>query len=773
MFTRKVAVNSTRKLFWILLSAVCLLGLCAETLAQSSPSSIGQWSKPRKWPELAPDAVLLPSGKVLFWAASGNGDTPQIYDPIANTFTAAPPSGFDMSSSGHAFLATGQLLVAGGSAGPKIGVPNAAIYDPVANAWTQLPNMFAGRYQPTATTLPNGDILVQGGYYDQLTGPNRLPQVWQVGPGSWRYLNGAVFGLPINNWMFVSPDGKVFNPGPYPKTYYLDPTSIGHWSLLGGTQLKVIRSYGTSVTYDVGKVLIVGGQDNPPTATAETIDLNASNPTWSATNSMANARQQLNATILPDGTVLATGGSSGSGFNNSKSPVFAAELWNPASGAWSTMASAAVYRGYGSMALLLPDGRVLTAGGSASNGEIYSPPYLFNGARPTITSAPAQVNYGQTFLVATPNAASIANVTWISLSSVTHGFNAGQRFNHLTFSQASGGLNVTAPAGPTDAPPGYYMLFILNSSGVPSVAQMIQIVAAKPVATSVNQSSGPTNGGTSVTVSGSNFLPGASVTFGGVMATNVQVTSSTTITLNTPASAAGPVNVVVTNPDYQQSTLQGGYTYTQSSGISFVQQSFTTKPKNSVPSVSAAYAVAQSAGDLNVVVIGWNDATATITSVTDSSGNTYAIAGSAMQGKALTQAIYYAKNIAAAGTGANTVTVAFNQGASYPDLRIFEYAGLDTVSPLDVANGSSGNGFTASGGSIKTNAANELVLASDTVLSKTLSPGAGYIPVLLTSFFDIAEHQITTQKGSFNPSASLDAQTNWVMQVATFKAPGQ
>jgi hypothetical protein len=192
-----------------------------------------------------------------------------------------------------------------------------------------------------------------------------------------------------------------------------------------------------------------------------------------------------------------------------------------------------------------------------------------------------------------------------------------------------------------------------------------------------------------------------------------------------------------------------------------------------VASVAATYAVAQSARNLNVVVIGWNDATASISSVTDSSGNSYAPAGSVVHGTALSQAIYYAKNIVAAGAGSNTVTVQFSPGASFPDLRIFEYAGLDTASPLDAANGSSGNGFTASTGSVTTNAANELVIASDTVLSKTLSPGTGYVPVLLTNFFDIAEHQITTQKGTFKPSASLDAKTNWVMLAAAFKASGQ
>ena len=211
----------------------------------------------------------------------------------------------------------------------------------------------------------------------------------------------------------------------------------------------------------------------------------------------------------------------------------------PTTGAWTTLASAPTFRGYNSIALLLADGRVLTAGGSHPNGEIYSPPYLFNGARPTITSAPAQVNYGQTFTVTTPDAASITNVTWVSLGSVTHGFNAGQHFNQLSFSQVSGGLSVTAPAQPGAAAPGEYMLFILNSKGVPSVASVLQIIAAPPTVVSIGPGSGSTNGASPVTISGTNFLPGATVQIGGVMATNVQVTNSTTIAAMTPAHAAG------------------------------------------------------------------------------------------------------------------------------------------------------------------------------------------------------------------------------------------
>src|SRR4029077_16527837 len=235
-------------------------------------------------------------------------------------------------------------------------------------------------------------------------------------------------------------------------------------------------------------VLVIGGtQCAPyastcsklPTDTAEIIDLNSSTPAWSYTGSMAGARKLHNATLLPDGTVLVTGGSRGSEDpnSNSKDPAYSCEVWNPSTGSWSTRASLTVSRTYHAIALLLPDARVLSAGGDfgGASAEIYSPPYLFNGARPTITSAPTNVTYGQSFFVGTPDAANIANVTLIALSSVTHGFNMGQRINRPACCQASGGLNVTAPSNANTTPPGYYMLFILNSNGVPAVAKIMRI----------------------------------------------------------------------------------------------------------------------------------------------------------------------------------------------------------------------------------------------------------------------------------------------------------
>jgi hypothetical protein len=238
--------------------------------------------------------------------------------------------------------------------------------------------------------------------------------------------------------------------------------------------------------YEPGKVLIVGGGD-PPLATAEIIDLTAATPAWRNTGSMAYARRQINATVLPDGRVLVTGGSSGAGFDNESSPVLAAEVWDPATERWTTLASMRTPRLYHSTALLLPDGRVLSAGGGRYgqavnhlDAEIYSPPYLFRAdgspaQRPVITAAPASVVYGQTFTVETPDAASIAAVTWVRLGSVTHAFNMNQRLLHLSFSTTPGGLNIVAPASGGLAPPGHYMLFLLNDKGVPSVAKIMRI----------------------------------------------------------------------------------------------------------------------------------------------------------------------------------------------------------------------------------------------------------------------------------------------------------
>ena len=474
--------------------AVALFIAVSSAKAQD-PATVGQFSSVMTWPYKAVHAHLLPTGKVLWWPSFDNGDNPTLWDPSANTNTPLTHVGANIFCSGHAFLPNGQLLVAGGHISSWTGLPNAYRFDSSNNTWTRLPDMNNGRWYPTNTTLPNGDVLVISGIIQP--GVNNVePQVWQTATGSWRNLTAAHLALPFYPFMFAAPNGKVFCAGPSQTTRYLNVTGTGGWSSVANSNYGT-RNWGSSVMYDDGKVLLMGGSPcgfyatdctTYPTETAEIIDLNSPNPVWTYTGSMVTGGRKLqNATLLPDGKVLVTGGSRGteSANSNSTDPAYECELWDPETGTWRTMASLTIYRGYHATALLLPDGRVLSAGCEyvANSAEIYSPPYLFHGSRPTITSAPTNVAYGQSFFVGTPDATSISKVTLIAVSSVTHGFNMGQRISRPLFSQATGGLNVTAPSNSNTTPPGYYMLFILNSNGVPSVAKIVQINGTAPTPT--------------------------------------------------------------------------------------------------------------------------------------------------------------------------------------------------------------------------------------------------------------------------------------------------
>jgi hypothetical protein len=456
---------------------VLILILTAAPVA-AQPNVVGQWDRLQDLPFWAPHVNLLPTGKVLIWPGFFNaGALPRLWDPATDSLTNPATPGSNIFCTGHTFLADGKLLLLGGHIDDNVGLANALTYDAFADRWTNLPNMNEGRWYPTATTLANGDVLVVSGDVDRSVGVNRLPQVYQAASGTWRNLTNAVIALDLYPRMLLAPNGRVFNPGPSSVTRYLDTSGTGTWTLVGNRNAGN-RDYAPAVMYADGKVLFVGGGD-PPTAAAEVIDLNSASPRWRSVAPMAVARRHHNATLLPDGRVFVAGGTSGPGFNNDTTPVFAAEMWDPASETWSTMASAQFHRRYHSTSLLLPDGRVLTTGGNqVAQVEVYSPPYLFKGTRPRITRAPATAGYGQTVLVETPDAASIAQVTWIRLGAVTHAFDQNQRINRLSFSPASNGLNVVTPSNPNLAPPGHYMIFILNGNGVPSVSRLVQLSAA-------------------------------------------------------------------------------------------------------------------------------------------------------------------------------------------------------------------------------------------------------------------------------------------------------
>src|SRR5437764_4335403 len=330
-------------------------------LAQTSVT--GQWSGVQTWPNanagwVPTHAMALPTGKVLYWASYGDGVNPHFWDPATNAVTNSSLPGYDLFCAGHSFLADGKLFVTGGHIDDYVGYAHATIYDPFANTWTQVPDMNAGRWYPTNTTLANGDVLVVSG---TIHGPassqvyNDTPQVYQRSTNAWRTLSSAVLHLQLYPFMFLAPNGKVFLAGWNPDTRYLDPAGTGAWSFVANSSQW--RNYGSAVMYDAGKIMIVGGGGDqaggpPPTNTAEIINLNSATPAWQKVASMAHPRRQLNATVLPDGKVLVTGGSSASStssslaFDNWQAPVYAAEMWDPAANTWSALASAAKYRGY-------------------------------------------------------------------------------------------------------------------------------------------------------------------------------------------------------------------------------------------------------------------------------------------------------------------------------------------------------------------------------------------------------------------------------------------
>jgi len=492
------------------LTIAALLGLCLSATVAAQPSVSGEWSLVAPLPYFPVHTHMLPTGKVMIWPGDGgvSGNDPRSWDPASGSVTSLSKPGFDIFCTGHSFLADGTLFVAGGHISNNVGLSRASTYNPFTNAWTHLPNMNAGRWYPTNTVLANGDVLVVSGDIDLTTGVNTLPQVFQVATGTWRSLTNAQLAQDLYPMMLLAPNGRVFNAGPTATTRYLNTSGTGAWSFVAN-RVGGVRDYGSAVMYAPGKVLVMGG-DSPPKNTAEVIDLNAASPSWHAVDSMQFGRRQINATLLPDGKVLVTGGTAAPGFNDPSGHVDAAELWDPATEDWTTLASSSgIPRVYHSTALLLPDGRVLSTGGNGHpETETYSPPYLFKGTRPTITSAPPSVAYGQSFVVQTPDALTTSKVTMLRLSSVTHAFNMSQYINVLNInSQTTGSLNVTAPPNGNVAPPGYYLLFILNGSGVPSVAKFVQLVGTAapdttpPTVSITAPASGATVSGTAVTVS--------------------------------------------------------------------------------------------------------------------------------------------------------------------------------------------------------------------------------------------------------------------------------
>ena len=487
----------------------------------------GEWGTKFDLKNVAIHAHLLPTGEVLYWGrrelpgapafASLNEHKcfPFLLDlATQRSRPTSQPKRADgelvnLFCSGHTFLPDGRLLVTGGHYYDSQGIEQSTIYDPFTNTWAPGPVMENGRWYPTAVTLGDGSALVCSGQYatpgplsppppppQPNTPTNNTPEIWIDGQPGWTRLSdfrvSTKGDLTLFPRLHVAPDGRVFMSGTSASSFFFDTADQGSWTESSARQAGV-SEYAPSVMYDVGKIIYIGG-GSPPTNTVEVIDLNVPTPTWRTVQPMHFPRRQHNATLLPDGTILVTGGTKGEGFNNldNGQPVHTAELWNPTTETWTLLADEEVDRCYHATAVLLPDGNVLSAGGGefnpgpgwVSNGpaathtdaQIFKPPYQFKGPRPEILHAQEIIEYGQPFDVRTPNSSDIKKASLVRLTSVTHSFNQNQRINFLAPTDIKDGVvTFTAPPHANLCPPGHYLMFLLNQESVPSIAKIIQV----------------------------------------------------------------------------------------------------------------------------------------------------------------------------------------------------------------------------------------------------------------------------------------------------------
>jgi hypothetical protein len=478
--------------------------LAAPNASVGDPAQSGMWSGTVPLPNVSVHAALLPGGKILMSDGQSRGDIAIVWDPATNS-VASVPAPVNIFCNGMEQMADGKILVVGGHNGPHVGLFAANVFDPSTQSWTPVPDMAFPRWYPTATMLSDGRIIVTSGEADGAERDVQIQEIYNPMTNSWSMLSNSPFLFPYYPHVFLLPDGRIIVPadGEAPiVSEVLDLKALA-WTAVGGAAVDG----GSTVMYLPGKFLKMGTSVDPDTgvrnsvATAYVLDMAQSTPIWRQVQSMVFPRTYQNATILPDGNVLVTGGGTTTDALGIADAVLPAEVWSPNTETWTALASMNAPRLYHSIALLLPDGRVLVSGGGRFNGvdeptdqlsaEFFLPPYLFKGPRPAIASAPSKLGYGQNFLVYTPDAAKIAKVSLIRFGSVTHAIDMGQHFVPLAFSAVAGSLTIASPVDANLAPPGNYMLFLVDTNGVPSVASTVQVGPFPPTVTNPPPTSPP------------------------------------------------------------------------------------------------------------------------------------------------------------------------------------------------------------------------------------------------------------------------------------------
>ncbi len=471
----------------------------------------GSWGPVIAWPEIAISAATLPDGRILTWSSTELTSFPSnrefthasVFDPTNSSFVPVDNDFHDMFCAGISLLEDGTIVASGGN-------PNdtrTSAFNPFNLTWSSRSNMNFNRWYGTNLTLPTNEVFSTfanaGGNTSERFTP--ILNSWTHTPGAdmqdllneQNANNGeaAVNAASDMQWwskMSVMPDGRVFHGGPTQTFHIFDAAGAGSTQSLGQPVGDRTRMWSNAVVYDVGKLLLVGGTDrtvNPPTTNAVyDVDLSGPSPQITSITGMNFARAFHNSVTLPTGDVLVIGGNTSGEIFSDNGSVFAAESWNRTTQQWTTLGSMDIPRTYHSIALLLKDGRVLSAGGGAcggcavnhQDGQIFSPPYLFNpdgspAARPSIVSAAAQTSAGANFGAQT-SGGTISSFSMVRLSGTTHATNTDQRFVPVGFtSQGGGDHTLTMNSNPNVLLPGYYWLFAVDDQGVPSVGHTIQV----------------------------------------------------------------------------------------------------------------------------------------------------------------------------------------------------------------------------------------------------------------------------------------------------------
>ena len=486
----------------------------------------GSWQRLPDAPEFAVHGAVLRTGKIMIW--SGHAEVGQTYglstalfDPSTNLYTTVPFSdNEDLFCAGHAFLPDGRLVAGGGANQGQ--VKSTHIFDPISESWSRLEGgeLREFRWYPTMITMSDGRIAIVSGTSGGFGGvveeievlnlskpsppPGTAVHYWDLVSGSSKSFSGLYPGF---HWL---PSGEMFfsrtgwnshvGIGDDAAMFTFSGQNSGSWSNLAPLTFPD-RKEGCSVILiddsedqPTVQVLVLGGRDqtNPAISNCEIIELTDPQATvgWTETAPMNHSRIGLTAVILPNGRVMAVGGrQTANRFDNSPVHVMACEIYDPETDTWALTPEMAFARQYHSVALLMPDCRVFTSGGvdmthngpgmapyNQQTSEVYSPEYLSLGAQPSISNAPGNGNYGETVAIQSPNVAEIVEVSLLAPGAITHHTDTHQRYIKLKIdSQTAAEVNVRLPGNANVAPPGNYMLFLINNQGVPSAAHFIRL----------------------------------------------------------------------------------------------------------------------------------------------------------------------------------------------------------------------------------------------------------------------------------------------------------